>query len=109
MLTSALLAIVFFYVMNWIRNEIISNQPINQLPRMIMIDDTLYQYTTKLSEEPEEPEDGTIKVILKKEVPYEHEQANFGEEGMKYWRVEDYIIVKGAWQGNILKFEEKWY
>lgn len=109
-----LLAIVFFaaasfFVTEWIKEQRILNQPINMLPYLIMVDDILYQYTYDLPEEPEEPEDGTMKEIVLGKKPYKHEQANFGDVGMKYWRVEDYIVVKSTYSGVMMQFEEIWY
>ena len=72
-----------FFVTEWIKEQRILNQPINMLPYLIMVDDILYQYTYDLPEEPEEPEDGTMKEIVLGKKPYKHEKANFGDVCMK--------------------------
>ncbi len=50
-----------------------------------------------------------MKEIVLGKKPYKHEQANFGDVGMKYWRVEDYIVVKSTYSGVMMQFEEIWY
>ena len=66
-----------------------------EVPPMVMIDDIMYQLKGDYFEEPESPASGTIeKVTLEDEEPSENGEANFGEENMEYWVMDDYIVIK---------------
>lgn len=62
-------------------------------PLTIMVNDTLYKYSTTLTDTSSidiiltEPA-GTINEIIKGELPTQNNQSTFGEVGMDYWFVE---------------------
>ena len=75
-----------------------------EVPPMVMIDDIMYQLKGDYSGVPESPASGTIeKVTLEDEEPSENGEANFGEENMEYWVMDDYIVLKV--DDNFLKLD----
>ena len=66
-------------------------------PPMAKVNNTLFQYSTNKEIEFDIPATGTIDTIIGNEVPAKNDEANFGEEGMEYWLVDEdklYIELK---------------
>lgn len=84
-----LLGIVLFY-----------ERPVeDELPLLARVDGILYQYYDDVLERPTEDANGYIAEIVSGRVPTDDQTANFGKEGMPYWKDANGICI---WMNDIL-------
>lgn len=65
------------------------------LPDLCMVNDTVFRYTKTVDIDLNTVEDGIIEIVTDNKFPIQNNEANFGEEGMEYWLVdEDKLYIK---------------
>ena len=60
-----------------------------EAPPLAMVNDTIYIMYSCEEKEMDLPPTGTIDIVNLGEYPTENNEANFGEEGMKYWLINE--------------------
>ena len=67
--------------------------PEDTLPPLVRIDGSLYQLDSETGNYIGRQPDGTLRVISENVIPEKDDQANFGRDGMPYWRHQKWILV----------------
>jgi len=67
--------------------------PEDGLPPLLRINGILYQLDSEVGNYIGRQQDGTLTVITENVIPVENEQANFGRDGMPYWKHQKWILV----------------